>query len=239
VIVRHFNWRTEVNWGDLLGPLLLERFAGVQTAWEPFETAELVTVGSVLQLMPRDWPGIVAGAGMLKRSSPFRYGPHTEILALRGPRTARGVPGDYALGDPGLLADELLSQLPLKEHLLGILPHWHDRELEHRPEFLRYKPLIIHANEPPLDVIRKIGSCRKLVTSSLHGVIVADAFGIPRRIEEMSLTRMDTNFKFADYCASVRMRFVTGVTASPKWQRVEDRKHEVFDMFRELGSRYR
>ena len=237
--VKHYNWRTKTNWGDRLGPLLLERFAGISSVWAPFPEAQIVTVGSVLQLMPWDWPGIIAGAGKLRRDSPFKYGSHTQIMALRGPLTARGVTGSYALGDPGLLAPELLGQLPVKEHALGILPHWFDKKLEHRTEFRRYDPLIIHADEDPLEVVRKIGSCRKLVTSSLHGVIVADAFHIPRRVEQMDLSRKDTNFKFMDYGGSIRMRFRFGITEMPKWQRIEDRQHEIYDVFRDIEGRLR
>ncbi len=241
---RHFHWRGEntssgqvANFGDLLGPLLLKRFSGVSSEWSAFKDANIVTVGSVLQLMPGNWHGTVAGAGKLREDSPFAYGPQTQILALRGPLTARGIPGSFALGDPGLLAPELLAQLPAKEHALGILPHWSDKALASRPEFLRYDPLIIRPDEDPLEVIRKIGSCRKLVTSSLHGAIVADAFCIPRRVEGMWLTKIDSWFKWRDYHASVKMQFEPGVTATPKRQHVEDLTYGVWDVFRELGGK--
>jgi pyruvyltransferase len=242
-MIRTHWWRGEglgrevENWGDRLGPLILRHFAGIKGGirWTPFGEAEVVTVGSILQLMPPHWPGIIAGCGKIRADSPFKPGPLTRIMALRGPLTARGIPGNYALGDPGLLADELLPELPQREFALGLLPHWSDTQLERRPEFLKYKPLIIRPEWDPMIVIRDIGRCRKLVTSSLHGVIVADAFGIPRRIEEMGLTRLDTTFKFRDYCASVRSSYVPGVTSSPKYQYVEERKHSIWDVYRELG----
>ncbi len=232
--LKHFHWSDRPNFGDGLGPLLLRRFAGRESVWSTFADADIVTVGSVLQLMPVGWPGIIAGCGKLRASSPFLPSRDTKILALRGPLTARGIPGSYALGDPGVLADELLTKLPERVHDLGLLPHWSDRELEHRTEFLRYKPLIIRVDEDPITVIRKIGSCRKLVTSSLHGAVVADSFGIPRRVEPCKLWRMDTSFKWLDYSASVGMRFETGVTESPRYSRVEDLKHQIWDVFKEL-----
>jgi pyruvyltransferase len=238
---RHFHWRgdkasggTVTNWGDRLGPLITQRFASIETVPATFELSELVTVGSVLGLMPSNWPGIIAGAGKLRRNSPFRYGRQTQIVSLRGPLTAKGVPGDFGLGDPALLSDELLSELPLKEHDLGVVVHWSDSLLAARPR--PSSSIVIRANEDPLEVIRKIGSCRKIITSSLHGAIVADAFGVPRQVEEMKLTSIDTAFKWMDYHASVKMRFVPSVMATPKRQHVEDLKQEVWDAFRSLGS---
>ncbi len=234
--LKHFHWSDRPNFGDRLGPLLLRRFAGLESVRSSFTDAEIVTVGSVLQLIPVGWPGIIAGCGKLRAGSPFLPSRGTKILALRGPLTARGIPGSYALGDPGILSDELLTELPERVHSLGLLPHWSDRELEHRPEFLRFKPLIIRVSEDPLTVIRKIGSCQKLVTSSLHGAIVADSFGIPRRVEPCKLWRMDTDFKWMDYSASVGMKFRTGVTVSPRYSSVEDLKHQLWDVFRELSK---
>jgi pyruvyltransferase len=227
---------TASNWGDELGPLLLKRFAGVSSELAEFTDAQIVTVGSVLQLMPPGWPGVIAGAGKLRADSPFLPSRKTKIVALRGPLTARGIPGSYAIGDPGILADELLDRIPDKKHDLGIVAHWSDKELFHRPEFQRYRPLLISSDGDPLDVIRQIGECRKIVSSSLHGIIVADAFGIPRRIEEMKLTSRDTAFKFRDYHASISHPYVVGKTTTPQYSRVLDRKSELWHAFRSLKA---
>lgn len=233
-MIRHFHWKDRRNFGDALGPLLLRRFSRLTPVSASFPDAELVTVGSVLQLCPPGWNGVVAGAGKIRETSLWLPSRRTRILALRGPLTARGVPGSFAVGDPGILADELLDQLPVKRHKLGVLPHWSDTRLEHRPEFLKYRPIIIRVSDDPMTVIRKIGECEKIVTSSLHGAIVADAFGVPRRIEEMDLTRLDTSYKFRDYEASLGRKFTPGVTSQPNYSRVEDVKHAVHDVFRSL-----
>jgi pyruvyltransferase len=238
--VRHFYWTGEgvndkiVNFGDHLGPLFLKRFAGITAEPSTFADAELVTVGSILQLMPKGWNGTIAGAGKIRENSPWLPSRRTRIMALRGPLTARGIPGSYALGDPGILADELFPVLPEKRYKLGLLPHWSDTELTKRPEFLKYKPEIINPADAPLDVIRQIGQCDKIVTSSLHGAIVADSFGIPRRIEEMALTRLDSSYKFRDYEASLGRTFEPGKTSSPRYSAVEDLKHAIHDVFRSL-----
>ena len=93
-----------------MAPLLLEHFANVRATWSPVHGAKLVTVGSVLEHIPPEWDGHILGAGQLHENSYLHLHTNTaKVWALRGPLTARNVPGEYALGDPGLLADELVT----------------------------------------------------------------------------------------------------------------------------------
>lgn len=234
-------WTGRNNFGDQLAPLLLKRFAGLDANWSPPATAEIVTVGSVL-----DTPGIrndgklvVLGSGKLFEHTeppPGRY------LAVRGPLTNDSLyyagKGSVSYGDPGLLADELVY-VERKKYNLGILPHWSDTELHKRPEFLKYSPIIIDPSHHPLEVVRQIGECRKLVTSSLHGVIVADAFGIARRTEVAPRLRNNEGgmFKFRDYNASVKTEFKIGEAQRANKQEVETLQHTLFDLYEGLEDR--
>ncbi len=131
-----------------------------------------------------------------------------EIMAVRGPLTARSIgrPG-CVIGDPGLLADELVT-VRTRDIRLGLVPHWSDASLARRPEFQRYDPI----------------------------VIVADAFGIPRRFElTPQFDREGGLFKFRDYHASIGMPLKIGETQQANWNIVEDRKSELFDVFSDLG----
>jgi pyruvyltransferase len=199
-------------------------------------SADLISVGSLLHLLPQDWSGIVAGSGTLFENTPRRFN-NAQVLGVRGPLTARGMrnAGTLAIGDPGLLANELV--VAHKEHDLGLVPHWSDTDLEHRPEFKKYKPLIIRPDGDPKWVLRQIGSCRKIVSSSLHGIIVADAFGIPRRTETTPrFLKEGGDWKFRDHNAAVGVPFELGKTQeAPRWM-VQDRKHEIYDMLRAVGD---
>src|SRR5664279_5786089 len=227
-----YFWRGKRNFGDLLGPLLLGYFAGVECEWSPADRAEVVSVGSILEHLPVGYRGIIAGAGFLyEHRDRYRLKDAT-VLGLRGPLSARGVRGDFCLGDPGLLANQLAN--PDKEFNLGLVPHWSDERLEHR--FKEFKPLIIRPEQNPLDVIRQIGSCRKIVASSLHGIIVADSFTIPRRIE---LTpRFDAeggDFKFRDHNAAVGVPHEIGLTQEAPRHKVANRQYELVDMLEHVG----
>jgi len=227
-------WRGVPNFGDRLTPLLLRHFSDLDVSWASADTAKIVAVGSTLEHIPRGWSGKIVGAGRLKENSTINVR-SASVLALRGPLSARGVHGDYALGDPGLLANELVT-IETKRHLLGIVPHWSDTTLAHDPRFANFHPLIIDPRGDPLDVIRAIGECHKIVSSSLHGIILADAFGIPRRFEYTPrFDREGHTFKFLDYSASINTPLVVGKTTQANHFAVDDRKSEIYDALRGLA----
>lgn len=217
-------------------PLLLDWFANTQVSWAPAAQADMVVVGSILEHIPRTYRGLVAGVGKMHRNSVIQL-PRATVLGVRGPLSAQGFVRNVSLGDPGLLAPELVPPVS-KQYNLGLIGHWSDSELGLRPEFARYNPLIIRPDGDPLDVIRQIGSCRKIVSSSLHGIIVADGFGIPRRIEMCKrFEREGGSFKFEDHNAAVGVPFMVGVTQIAPRYAVQTRQHELYDMFRGVGRR--
>lgn len=242
--IKAYWWAEVRNFGDALAPLLLQRFADLKVEWSPISHAKVASVGSILEHIPPLWDGYILGSGMLRENSPLhlhgmKSGITAKILALRGPLTARVIPGNYALGDPGILADELVGPQERKWDL-GILPHFTDTELE--PKFRALIPkehsvCVIKPGNDPLTVLREIGSCRRLVTSSLHGMIVADAFGIPRRVEYTNkMDRDGGDFKFRDYSASIKTPFEPGKITEPRRAYVEDVKFAVYDAYRELAA---
>jgi len=74
-----------------------------------------------------------------------------------------------------------------------------------------------------------------VVTSSLHGMIIADSFSIPRRVEVCEKMNKDGNgFKFRDYSASINCPFKPGVMQTPSRFHIEDRQYEIWDAFKAL-----
>ena len=237
-VMKAYWWTGVPNFGDALAPLLIGHFSGIETVWSPISQASLVSIGSILEHLPMKWEGFILGSGRLKENSNLDLS-HAAILGLRGPLSARGVYGDFALGDPGILANELVGPQS-KLYDLGILPHWRDTELVGRFTKLIRPPStikIINPRHDPIEVVKQIGSCRRIVTSSLHGMIVADAFGIPRRVEiSPSLDNEGGDFKFRDYSASINTPLEPGKMVQPSIRLIEDIKFEVFDAFEALAS---
>lgn len=243
--VKAYWWNETPNFGDALAPHLLKHFADIDSVqWSKVGHARIVSVGSILEHIPPLWDGVILGSGRLIETSrlhivQMKSGLTPKILALRGPLTAKGIPGTYALGDPGLLADELVGPQE-KKWDLGVVPHFSDKLLG--PKFTslipkQYSVKIIHPGGDPLQVVRDIGSCHRIVASSLHGIIVADAFGIPRRIEYThNMDHDGGNFKFRDYSASINTPFELGKMMTPSRTNVEDAKYSIYDAYRELES---
>lgn len=234
-----YYWNKKKNFGDLLTSLLLNKFTRLPSQWSEPHDAQLVIVGSILEQLPKDYSGIIAGIGKLHERTVLSL-PNARILGVRGPLTAKGIKGNIVIGDPGLLANELV---PLEDRIydLGIIPHWTDTTLEHDVRFARYNPKIIRVSDDPLKVISEIGKCKKLISSSLHGIILADAFGIPRRIEisprVLSHPHQEGGlFKWHDYSASIGMKLEIGLTQEPDRYKIIERQHELYDMFQDIKS---
>jgi pyruvyltransferase len=240
--MKMYWWNEVPNFGDGLSPLLLEHFTHMKVKWDTISHSKLISTGSILEHVPPLWDGTILGSGRLLENSrlhlqQMKSGVTAKILLLRGPLSARGIPGNYGLGDPGLLADELVG--PQKKLWdLGIVPHFSDMDLVKRFTALipkQHSIKVISPSKDPLTVVKEIGSCYRIVTSSLHGMIVADAFGIPRRVEYCSKMDKDGgDFKFRDYSASIQTPFETGKMMEPSRTSIEDIKYNIYDAYKAL-----
>jgi hypothetical protein len=212
------------NFGDEMSPLVL-RALGYDVAWAPLESAEVTGIGSLLDLYM--WArkpscSVVWGSGL--RAAPLPevrdavLGSVRDFVAVRGPRTrdALGLPVGTTLGDPGLLAPALIegSRRPRQTRPV-VVPHY--RVLATAQGRSEVKALsrsgfrIVMPNENPFDVIGAIACAAVVYTSSLHGLIVADALGIPAvllRFRGPALSG-EPEFKYLDYFESVE--------SAPRW----------------------
>lgn len=196
-------WKGRPNFGDALTHWLLDK-VGAAHQWADATESDIVVTGSVLEHLPNQWAGTVMGAGTL-------YPPgalsgkvdlsSARVLALRGKLTAKavGAASRVVLGDPGLLASRLIGEVPEVKHDLGIIAHWSDKRLTRRYPWAH---IIDAATDDAEHVVREIASCRAIISSSLHGLIVADSFGIPRRAELFNQAASEGgDWKFRDYAS--------------------------------------
>lgn len=237
--IKLYYWNERPNLGDILSKLILERFTHLPSKHAKPSDSNLVIVGSILEHLPGDWKGVIAGAGKLHEWSRLDLR-SAKKLAVRGPLTARALNANsgVVLGDPALLANELI--LPQdKKYKLGLVPHWTDDILETNKLFLQYDPIIIRIGHDPIKVITEIAQCDKIVSSSLHGIVLSDAFNIPRRVElAPSMTSPPfwggSTFKWEDYHQSLNMKFEVGITKQADYNIVTEKQHELFDVFEEV-----
>lgn len=235
--MKMYWWRTRPNFGDLLTPIFARHFLRVKPIWSPPADAELVMVGSQLDVLPPDWSGLIAGTGKLHDRTRVPTG--ATVLGVRGTLSARGLPGDFCLGDPGLLADELVDVGHSKAHDLTVVPHWTDTTGVLAKKFAYLNPHVINPNDHPLSIVAQIGSSKKIVSSSLHGLVVADAFGVPRRAEKfpaIDSPHEGGTFKFEDYSSVVGLPIEWGVLGKPSRDVISTLQAELFEMMQELAS---
>lgn len=196
---RIYYWRGHPNFGDRLNWSIL-KFLGADFGYSQPDQANLVLVGSILEHLPPDWRGTVLGAGKLHEGS-FVDLSKARVLALRGPLTLAGVRlAEHhrpVLGDPVLLITDWIRQWGAK-YDLGVVPHWSDADLPRRYPYGHYIDVRWH----PERVVQEISKCKRIISSSLHGLMVADAYGIPRQAELFALASKEGgDFKFRDYAA--------------------------------------
>lgn len=196
------------NFGDLLNPILLSHY-GFTPIHTTRQEAEILVIGSILDKVPEDYSGYIIGSGLLYDTK--KNFPNARILALRGDLTRRriGAPNNTFLGDPGLLITKLFKPKTKKKYTLGIIPHYidtNDNRLKSIVSRYTNEVTIINVMRDPKIVINEIAQCEHIISSSLHGLISADSFGIPNAWIELSNSVKGQGFKFQDYASCFKMK---------------------------------
>jgi len=137
---------------------------------------------------------------------------HCRFFGVRGPKTrdVLGLPADTTLGDPGLLAPLMHTPTrhPETSGKVICMPHMHDPKsldeiLELSGAEVLVHPEIEGTEAGLLEIIDKIASAEFVLTASLHGAIIAFAYGVPFCFWDNG--HVDAPFKWEDFSQSVNM----------------------------------
>lgn len=203
------------NFGDYLSPLLVEMLSGKSVVYAPVHKADMMAIGSILPreakarrfFLPRRLHIWGSGTDAEGLSFSARHYYH----ALRGVKSVEqvvGLRGQPALGDPGLLAAQWWEGRPRpeKRYRVGLIPHYVD---QHDPYIEMAAKLpgvhLINVFWPVEELLRAVQSCDFILSSSMHGLIVADAFSVPNRRLRLSAGRI-SDFKFVDYYSAFALQ---------------------------------
>ncbi|WP_158292622.1 polysaccharide pyruvyl transferase family protein [Serinibacter arcticus] len=186
------------NFGDLLGPLLVERVAAEFGLSQAPERRRLVSIGSILGLTE---PGdTVWGSGVNGKSMNLGAAPDLDVRSVRGPETRRmltaagtSVPEVY--GDPALLWSRYWNRdfylrdrsEPLNDYV--VLPNYNDLSLYSDSR-------VVSPIGDPHHVIAEIARSSFVCGSSLHGIVLAESLGIPARL---ITSQAEHSLKYDDY----------------------------------------
>ena len=204
------------NWGDLIPTYIIQKLSDsdliqdgdVFNVKSPMKNYPIYSTGSVMRYTKNN--SIVWGTGCIEEGSIGEK--PKKIYAVRGPLTRKelikkGWDCPEVYGDPALLFPLIYNPKIEKKYKYGIIPHYIEYESKKdinvikNLEKLGFKIIDICAGvEKFIDELLEV---ENVISSSLHGMIVADAYGIPNARVNISNKLIGGDFKFKDYCMSV------------------------------------
>ena len=204
-----------INLGDELNYYLIKELSGKQIVnkFNLFipKLHNICCIGSIIDSMA-DSKSIIWGSGAISDKKKLKCIP-LKICAVRGKLTRQylidqGIKCPEVYGDPALLLPKIYVPNVNKRYSIGIVPHFVDMNNEYIEFLFNQMPesvKIIHMSgyNDWHDVIDEINECHFILSSSLHGLIIADAYGIPNKWIEFSQAVIGNGFKFRDYFSSV------------------------------------
>ncbi len=235
------------NLGDGMSPVIVEyvlRQKGLSLETPTEKTSHLYAIGSILFMGHQN--ATVWGSGLLTEPSSLRGFLHgsslrkLDIRCVRGPHTRQVMekighrcPPIY--GDPGCLLPLLYQPETPKTLDYLVIPHV-SMEKEIR-KVIPEENIASMATEDYRHVAEKICSAKKVIASSLHGIIFSEAYGVPAVFYQDRPDRY--NFKYADwYEGSGREKWATATNLqqaietdpgeAPDLRGMQDRLLEAF-----------
>jgi len=221
--MRLFWWNEKIiqgkskeNYGDVLGRYLVEKISGKKVifAWPKkfsfldFFSPIYVTIGSILTNVNSKC--IVWGSGIISRDFPVKS---AKFLAVRGPQTRKfliesGYEVSEVYGDPAILLPDFFHPKVEKKYRYGIVPHYNDFALAHTmfSNIPNIKIIDMMTNDVEQKTIEFL-ECDRIISSSLHGIIIAHAYQIPAVWQKFSDKVFGDDIKYRDYMESVGMEF--------------------------------
>lgn len=216
------------NAGDLMNVDIVEKLSGKKVVRSKTFCAEMTAIGGalvglqyddkilqrmcqhILKLLYGKAPIYIWGSGFLHDyNNRMLYRQNLYVCALRGAKTQRklreltGKYYDVPLADGGLLVDLLMREKPAKKYEMGLIPHmWHQEEPAINELAGKEGVHLIDIKQSPQKVAYEIAQCETVASTSLHGLVFADALYVPNAhiIGERELR--GGNFKFDDYYSS-------------------------------------
>lgn len=217
------------NVGDLLSKYVVEKLTKKEVYYvNKWGLDKLVAVGSLIDYHNLYSKSYIWGTGTM-RSSPIsfqdkrenwlnylfkRQSMRSKICALRGPVTGKiierlGFEDPEVYGDPALLLPNYFSpEIKEKRFSVGLILHWSQEvklNLVEKENLLQSGIKLISilrsTNEEIEEFIEEIASCEMIFSTSLHGLIVSQAYKIPTKWCRLAQSEIhpEASLKFKDY----------------------------------------
>ncbi len=198
-------WQQENNVGDKLSPYILKKIFNVDCEFSN-NKRKMLAIGSILSHATEG--DYIWGSGLISPKH-LPKSRDLNVLALRGPLTRKYLE-DYGVkinknipyGDPALLLPRVYFPKKLEKVKEGIVPHYTDlnwAKKSFKDRVLKGEVKIIDPRLPIEEFVDELFSCEMVFSSSLHGLIIADAYNIPNKRVVFGNRLIGGDFKFNDY----------------------------------------
>ena len=195
------TWCISNNVGDALTVWLIKKIAGETPIYvEPrLVTPKHIVCGSIANWATANTT--VWGAGIANKNDVLSD--QAEYLAVRGYHTKKRLTDCTLIdcpvvGDPALLLPLFYTPQVEKTVTIGLVPHYVNQY-----ECASDGMFTINVFEPVEQFIDNICKCQSIISSSLHGCIVAAAYGIPFLWVEYAEPLGGDRTKFYDFLSSL------------------------------------
>lgn len=219
------------NAGDLLNVYIMKNIFGIEIICSNPYCAQISGIGSHLSLFQKSnetkakifqyifskkkvniW-----GTGFLnyeRSNEPSFFKQRIVFNAVRGNLTKKRVEKligrklEIPVCDGGILTSLMFSKSIEKKYEVGIIPHYKEQDSSwfEKLKSISKHSIIIDLKSNPMDVYKTIGSCEYVISSSLHGLIISDSFGIPNLHVKVTDNMLGDGFKFSDYYSSYNIQ---------------------------------
>lgn len=196
----------KLNAGDVLSKVIVNKILknnNKKLVDNTFSNHKLLALGSVLHFSESG--DTIWGTG---RNGKVAESSHTfntlDVRAVRGPKTrdyllSKGIACPEIYGDPAILLPTLFEEFSpsQKKRDILVIPHMYEIAML-KTEHQVCTPLVEWT-----EFVKEIISSEFIVSSSLHGLIIAEAFGI--EAVRLKISDTENDFKYEDYyCGSGR-----------------------------------
>lgn len=210
VPLRLYHWPAP-NFGDALSARVVAFMAGRPVENVAPKSAELFALGSLMHVISKHWTTrsapdggpILWGTGVLNPFYRRDFLTNVRVRLLRGPISAALMRLKMReFGDPGLLAPDALGPAPARRDRIVVIPHHSQMNDPQWAALAAADPALclVDVRQSPEIVCAEIASAAHVFSASLHGLIVADAYGVAN-------TWLDPGeqgrLKYHDYAASI------------------------------------
>lgn len=205
------------NWGDDINKYFFESISDFKIQnlspslfYKLFPIKGYSCIGSIIGIFSTK-KYEVWGSGLIERNKEIKN-PPLKVHSVRGPLTReelikKGIACPEIYGDPALLISRYYRKLVDKTYTWGIIPHYTDENNPALIDFCDKHPEVLLIRMQGYndwhEIPDKIMSCRHIISSSLHGLIMADSYGVPNAWVRFSDAITGGDFKYLDYFQSV------------------------------------